>query len=58
MSIFQFIFSFLYTRDWYTGKMELSSPKVTLFFGALFLIFLGVVIASVLQAPVEYSVQL
>lgn len=52
--MFQFVFSFLYTRDWYTGKMELSHPRLALFSAALFLILLGVVIASVLQAPVEY----
>jgi hypothetical protein len=56
MNIFEFVFSFLYTRDWYTGKMELSRPRVALFSAALFLILLGVVIASILQAPIEYVV--
>lgn len=52
--MFQFIFSFLYTRDWYSGKKELSLPRVSLFCAMLFIVLLGIVIASVLQAPVVY----
>jgi hypothetical protein len=55
MSFFQFVFSFLYTRNWYTGELELSHPRVALFSCMLFLILLGVVMASILQAPVVYT---
>ena len=54
MTFFQFIFSFLYTRDWYSGKLELSLPRVSLFCAMLFLILLGIVLASILQSPVAY----
>lgn len=53
--IIRFIFSFLYVRNWYTGKQELSRPRVTLFAAALFLLLLGLLIISFLQAPVSYS---
>ncbi len=54
MTLFQFIFSFLYVRNWYSGELELSLPRVALFSAMLFLILLGIAIASVLQTPVEY----
>lgn len=57
MNIFQFVFSFLYVRNWYTGDLELSLPRVALFFAMLFLVLLGIAIASILQAPVAYVVQ-
>ena len=55
MNFFQFVFQFLYARDWHTGRLELSRPRVTLFLAALFLILLGLVIVTILQAPVEYT---
>ena len=54
MKFVQFVFSFLFTRNWYSGERELSLPRVALFSSMLFLILLGVVMASVLQAPVHY----
>lgn len=55
MSFIRFIFSFLYTRDWHTGSMELSRPRVALFCGVLFLLLLALIIISFLQAPVTYT---
>ncbi len=55
MSILQFIFSFLYKRNWYTGKQELSLPRVALLGGMVFLIVVAVVLALVLQTPVTYD---
>ena len=55
MNFFQFVFSFLYTRNWFTGEMELSLPRTALFSGMVFLILLGIVMASILQAPTVYS---
>jgi hypothetical protein len=54
MDFIKFAFSFLYTRNWHTGKRELSRPKMAVFCGALFLIMLALTIISVLQAPVTY----
>lgn len=54
MSFFRFAFSFLYVRNWHTGEMELSRPRVALFAAAVFLVLLGLTIISILQAPVEY----
>lgn len=55
MSFFRFAFSFLYIRNWHSGKKELSRPRVAVFCGGLFLLVLGLAIISVLQAPVVYT---
>lgn len=55
MSIIQFVFGFLYTRNWYSGDLELSRLRVSLFFAMLFLVILGIAIISVLQAPLTYE---
>lgn len=54
MSFIRFIFSFLYTRNWHSGNMELSRSRLAIFCGALFLISLAITIIVFLQAPVEY----
>ena len=53
MGFFEFAFSFLYTRNWHTGKRELSQSRVAIFGGMLFLIVLALIIITVLQAPVD-----
>lgn len=55
MTLFQFVFSFLYVRNWYSGERELSLPRVVLFCGMVFLILLGILLASILQTPVTYA---
>jgi len=55
MDIIQFVFAFLYTRNWHTGQLELSRPRVALFCLMLFIIMLGVLIISILQSPVKYE---
>jgi hypothetical protein len=55
MQFVQFVFSFLYTRDWYSGERELSAPRVALFSGMLFLIMLGIVMAGILHTPAQYN---
>jgi hypothetical protein len=57
MKLVQFVFSFLYVRNWYSGDLELSLPRVVLFSSMLFLILLGILMASILQSPVTYVVQ-
>lgn len=54
MSFLKFAFSFLYVRDWNTGKMELSRPRVALFAAGIFLLLLALAIISILEASVEY----
>lgn len=55
MGFFKFAFSFLYQRNWHTGKKELSRLRVAVFCGGIFLILLALTIISFLQAPLEYS---
>ncbi len=54
MKFMQFVFGFLFSRNWHSGEMELSRPRVALFSSMLFLILLGILMASILQAPVTY----
>ena len=54
MNFLKFIFSFLYVRNWHTGNMELSRPRLSIFFGALFLVLLALTMILFLQSPVEY----
>lgn len=55
MSFFKFAFSFLYIRNWESGQMEISRPRIALFCAAIFLIMLALTIITILQAPVEYT---
>ncbi|MBP9842763.1 MAG: hypothetical protein KBC62_02040 [Candidatus Pacebacteria bacterium] len=54
MNFFKFIFSFLYVRNWHTGKMELSRPRLSIFFAILFLVLLALTMILFLQSPVVY----
>lgn len=53
-SFFQFMFSFLFVRNWYSGEIELSRSRMSLFCAGIFLILLALTIITILQAPVEY----
>lgn len=54
MNFVKFIFSFLYVRNWHTGKMELSRSRMSIFSAAIFLVLLALTMISFLQAPLEY----
>ncbi len=54
MTFWRFVFSFLYVRNWYTGDLELSRPRLALLSAALFLLVLAVMLITVLQTPIEY----
>jgi hypothetical protein len=56
MGFFRFAFSFLYTRNWHTGKMELSRPRLAIFCGGAFLLLLSFALIAILQAPLEFMV--
>jgi hypothetical protein len=52
-SFITFAFGFLYTRNWYTGKRELSRSRMAVFCGGLFLLVVSLFVVSILQAPFE-----
>lgn len=52
MSFIKFVFGFLYVRNWYTGKQELSRSRMAIFCGGLFLLLLALTIIHVLQLPI------
>ncbi len=54
MTFIKFAFSFLLVRNWYTGEMELSRPRLAVFCAGIFLVLLALIMISILQAPVEY----
>lgn len=54
MSFFRFVFSFLYTRNWHTGQMELSTPRVMVFLAGLVLLAIGTTMIVFLQQPIVY----
>lgn len=51
----RFIFSFLYTRNWVTGQMELSRSRLFIFVAMTLLITLIVILAIIMQLPVAYT---
>ena len=55
MSFWRYIFSFLYVRNWHSGQMELSRPRITLLASLIFLILLALTLISILQTPIEYQ---
>lgn len=55
MTFWRFVFSFLFVRNWHTGELELSRPRLALFSAALFLLVLAVMLITVLQTPIEYA---
>lgn len=55
MDFIRFVFAFLFERNWHTGEMELSRPRMMLFSAGIFLILLGLLMVTILQAPVIYE---
>lgn len=55
MTFWHFVFSFLYVRNWHTGRLELSRPRVALFAAGLTLLLLALILIAFLQAPVVYQ---
>lgn len=54
MDFIKFTFSFLFVRNWYSGQMELSRPRLAVFCGGIFLLLLALTMIAILQTPVEY----
>ncbi len=55
MKFWQFIFFFLYVRNWNTGQHEISRERLTVLFVGLFLLFLGLFLVTIMQKPVTYT---
>jgi hypothetical protein len=55
MTFWQFVFFFLYVRNWHTGQYELSRQRLAIFCGALFLLLVALLLVSIMQAPVVYT---
>lgn len=54
MSFIEYIFSFLFVRNWHTGQKELSRPRVILLCAGFFLLITALIIIDFLQTPVVY----
>lgn len=54
-SFLEFTFSFLYTRNWHTGELELSRSRMAIFCCGVFLLLFSLIIISILQAPFEIT---
>jgi len=54
MKIVRFIFPFLFVRNWYDGAWEFSRMRFIIFGSAFLLVCLGIIVAYLLQSPVEY----
>lgn len=55
MKFITFMFSFLFVRNWHTGQLELSHPRVALFLGMVGLVLLGLLLTVFLQTSIEYT---
>ncbi len=53
--IIEFLFPFLFERNWHTGEHEYVRERVVLFCGAVAFILIGLLIVAFLQAPVLYE---
>ncbi len=55
MSFWQYVFSFLYVRNWHTGRRELSYKRVFWLGGVVFFLVLIISLAWWLQQPAVYT---
>ncbi len=54
MSFLRFVFSFLYTRNWHSGEMELSRERVFFLVGVVIIFLIATILITFLQTPVTY----
>ncbi|MCA9366955.1 hypothetical protein KC887_01660 [Candidatus Kaiserbacteria bacterium] len=57
MNFWQFALSFLYVRNWHTGKRELSRPRLYVFLGVVAITVFALVLINFLQSPVEVFIK-
>ncbi len=53
--ICEFLFPFLFERNWHSGEREWNHRRVALFLGAVGFILIGILIVAFLQAPINYT---
>lgn len=51
MKFLQFVFSFLYVRNWHTGYKELSPYRTAVFAAGLLIVLLALLMIHYLQSP-------
>lgn len=54
MHVIRFVFPFLFVRNWYDGSWQLSRARLFLSLMGVLILGIGISIAYILQAPVEY----
>lgn len=55
MQILRFVLPFLFVRNWHSGEWELSRARMMIYSALATLIFLALLFAYILQAPVVYT---
>lgn len=55
MRFLRVLLPFLFVRNWYTGKWEISRHRLMLFGAFLFLFSAATAVIIILQAPVIYT---
>jgi hypothetical protein len=53
--LIQFLFPFLFVRDWHSGKQEVSRLRAFVFCVAVGFIVISIGAIAFLQAPVSYN---
>lgn len=54
MKLLEFLFPFLFVRNWHTGQKEISRPRAWLFGTAIGFLVVGIIAISFLQLPITY----
>lgn len=55
MGFWRFVFSFLYTRNWHSGQMELSRQRLWAFLAVVMVLLIALIFIYLLQRPVLYE---
>jgi hypothetical protein len=55
MSFFRFVFSFLYVRNWDSGQMEISRPRLYVFLSFILLLMVATIMIALLQIPITFT---
>lgn len=55
MKLLQFIFPFLFVRNWYNGSFEFSRTRFALFVALVAMVCVGIGIVYFLQLTIVYS---
>lgn len=56
MWLLRFLFPFLFIRNWETGEVEFSRPRLFWFIIGIGFLVLGLIFIALLQRPVVYAV--